>query len=56
MNMTLKIQRISRGLSGKELASRAGISNVYLSLIENGQIPSQRIQKRIAKSLGLKKN
>lgn len=49
----IKLRREERGITGAELARRAGISKGYLSEIENGQAsrPSADVLHRIATAL-----
>ena len=51
----LKERRESKGLSYRKLAKKSGISNRYLSMIENGEYNPTLLQLlRIAGALGLK--
>ena len=53
-NIGLRLQalRTQRGLSQRKLASRAGVSNATISLIEHGRTdPSMGLMKRILESL-----
>jgi transcriptional regulator with XRE-family HTH domain len=51
----LKERRESKGLSYRKLAKKSGISNRYLSMIENGEYNPTLLQLlRIAAALGLK--
>ena len=50
----IRIARIERALTGRKLATMAGISFVYLSVIENDhKIPSYRVVVLLAKALGV---
>jgi transcriptional regulator with XRE-family HTH domain len=51
----LKELRLKRGYSQLELAKRAKITNVYLSLLETGKNknPSLAVLQRLAKALGV---
>lgn len=50
----LKSLRVSRGLSQRRLAARAGVSNATVSLIEHGRTnPSTGLLKRILDALGV---
>jgi XRE family transcriptional regulator, master regulator for biofilm formation len=51
----LKELRLKRGYSQLELAKRAKITNVYLSLLETGknENPSLAVLQRLAKALGV---
>lgn len=53
MNVNLKIARIKKGLTQKELAEKVGITNKYLSQIETGvsNNPSSMVMTNIAKEL-----
>lgn len=52
--MNVKIKRIMKGLSQKELAKLAGTSNVTLIKIEKGNIDNVKLGtlKKIAEALG----
>lgn len=48
----LRILRLTYGISQKELSERTGLSQSYISQIENGvRIPSYRTMLRIAAAL-----
>ncbi len=49
----IKMIRIERNIKGCELARRANVTSAYLSMIENGRVPSRRVKNRIAKALCL---
>jgi len=50
----LKSLRLSRGLSQRRLAARAGVSNATVSLIEHGRTnPSTGLLKRVLDALGV---
>lgn len=50
----IKSMRLKKGIKQIELAKNAGISNTYLSDIENGRtIPSIKTLTKITKALGL---
>jgi transcriptional regulator with XRE-family HTH domain len=51
----VKELRATRGLSQRELAKLAGITNPYITLIETGQRknPSLAVLKKLAKALGV---
>lgn len=50
----VRAARVAAGLKGKELARRAGVTNVTISRIETGrQQPSQALAERIAEQLGV---
>lgn len=49
----LRERRIRKGLSQSELASKIGITQTFLSLVEHGKrIPSYDVLQRIAEVLG----
>lgn len=52
--MNIKLKRISINLTQKELAKKAGISNVTLSKFEKGNYENITLKtmKKIAKALG----
>ena len=53
IGLILRERRIRRGLSQSELASKTGITQTFLSLVEHGKrIPSYDVLKRIAEVLG----
>lgn len=47
----LKIYRVENNLTQKQLSETLGISQAYLSAIEKGKIPTDRIKKKIAEVL-----
>lgn len=50
--LNLKIKRIQKGLSQKELAERVGLTNQSISDYETGKLnPSYEVMKRISKEL-----
>lgn len=51
----LKELRATRGMSQRDLANLAGITNPYITLLETGQRknPSLAVLKRLAKALGV---
>ena len=49
----LKIERQKRNIKSKELAREAKIDPSYITLIENGRMPSQKVKRAIAKALNL---
>lgn len=50
--LNLKIRRIQKGLSQKELAKRVGLTNQSISDFETGKLnPSYEVMKRISKEL-----
>lgn len=50
--LNLKIRRIQKGLSQKELAKRVGLTNQSISDFETGKLnPSFEVMKRISKEL-----
>jgi len=52
MDVKIKELRKSRGMTQEELASRAGITPVSLSLIENNKhLPTMDVACRLAKAL-----
>ncbi|MFL2134183.1 helix-turn-helix transcriptional regulator [Desemzia sp. FAM 24101] len=53
MNVNLKIARLKKQLTQKELAKRVGVTNKYLSQIENGvsNNPSNNLMIKLAKEL-----
>lgn len=52
MNTNLKIARVKRGLTQKELANNIGVTNKYVSLIERKNLkPSPVIMEKISKCL-----
>lgn len=53
LHRRIRTLRLRRGMTGMELARRAGVSPSYVSLIEHGEkIPSEDVAVRIAQSLG----
>jgi transcriptional regulator with XRE-family HTH domain len=53
-NVPLLAAMATAGLTGKELAQRAGLSRVSVSLILNGRVcPKPESTRRIAKALGV---
>jgi transcriptional regulator with XRE-family HTH domain len=55
LSTMVKELRATRGLSQRELAKLAGITNPYITLIETGQRknPSLAVLKKLAKALGV---
>lgn len=54
MNTTLKLARIKKGLSQKEVAACAKITSKYMSKIEcEGLLPSPATMKKISACLGV---
>lgn len=52
LHRRIRTLRIRKGLTGMELARRAGVSPSYVSLIEHGEkIPSETVAVRIAQAL-----
>ena len=52
MNTNLKIARVKRGLTQKELANNIGVTNKYVSLIERKNLkPSPVIMEKISNCL-----
>ena len=49
----LKIERQKRSIKSKVLAKKVGIDPSYITLIENGRLPSKKIKNAIAKVLNL---
>lgn len=50
MNKTLKIARVEKGITQKELASQVGVTSKYISLIERNDLrPSPDIMRKISK-------
>lgn len=50
--LNLKIKRIQKGLTQKELAERVGLTNQSISDYETGKLnPSYEVMKRISKEL-----
>jgi transcriptional regulator with XRE-family HTH domain len=51
----LKKYRVQRGLSQRDVASRAGVTGAYVAMLETGakQNPSLAILKRLAKALAV---
>jgi transcriptional regulator with XRE-family HTH domain len=51
----VKTLRTQRGLSQRELADRAGVTDPYITLLETNQRtnPSLTVLKRLAKALGV---
>lgn len=50
--LNLKIRRIQKGLTQKELAKRVGLTNQSISDFETGKLnPSFEVMKRISKEL-----
>lgn len=50
--INLKVRRIQKGLSQKELAERVGLTNQSISDFETGRLnPSYEVMKRISKEL-----
>lgn len=53
LNARMKTRRAQLGLTGAELAERAGISASYVSLIESGaKVPDEEVAARLARALG----
>lgn len=53
LHRRIRTLRLRRGMTGMELARKAGVSPSYVSLIEHGEkIPSEEVAVRIAQSLG----
>ncbi|WP_035051625.1 helix-turn-helix transcriptional regulator [Carnobacterium pleistocenium] len=54
MNINLKVARVKKNLTQKDLAKKVGVTNKYLSQIENGvsNNPSNDLMIRLAKELG----
>ena len=53
LHRRIRTLRLRRGMTGLELARRAGVSPSYVSLIEHGEkIPSEEVAVRIAHALG----
>ncbi|MCU0253409.1 MAG: helix-turn-helix domain-containing protein [Acidobacteria bacterium] len=52
LHRRIRTLRLRRGMTGLELARRAGVSPSYVSLIEHGEkVPSERVAVRIAQAL-----
>lgn len=50
MNKTLKIARVEKGITQKELASHVGVTSRYISLIERNDLkPSPDVMQKISK-------
>ena len=51
----LRAMRVEKGYSQVDLAKRAKVTNVYLSLLESGKKknPSLAVLRRLAKALGV---
>jgi putative transcriptional regulator len=54
MNFALKFQRIRLGIKQKDLADKVGITQQYLSEIENGKAinPSKAVMDKLGTALG----
>lgn len=53
LHRRIRTLRLRRGLTGMELARRAGVSPSYVSLIEHGEkTPSEEVAVKIARALG----
>lgn len=53
LHRRIRTLRLRRGLTGMELAKRAGVSPSYVSLIEHGEkVPSEQVAVRLAGVLG----
>ena len=53
LHRRIRTLRLRRGLTGMELAKRAGVSPSYVSLIEHGEkVPSEQVAVRLAQVLG----
>ncbi len=53
LHRRIRTLRLRRGLTGIELARRAGVSPSYISLIEHGEkVPSEGVAVRLARVLG----
>ena len=53
MLTNLKIERQKRNIKSKDLARKAGVDPSYISLVENGRAPSNKVKRLIAKALNL---
>lgn len=55
MGLNLKISRIKKGLTQKELSDIVGISRDYVASLENGRAknPSMELMKRLSKALNV---
>jgi XRE family transcriptional regulator of biofilm formation len=55
LHTVVKELRGAQGFSQRELAKRAGITDVYITLLETGQRknPSLAVLKKLAKALGV---
>lgn len=53
MNINLKVARLKKSLTQKELAKRVGVTNKYLSQLENGisKNPSNKLMVLLANEL-----
>lgn len=47
----LKMYRVENSFTQKELSSQLGISQAYISAIEKGKVPTDKIKKKISKLL-----
>ena len=56
MKNSVKLFRKNAGLSRIQLSLTSGISFSYLGLIEEGHLPSQEIQTKLANALNVKVN
>lgn len=48
----IRIWRLFLGWSQRELATRAGVTQNMISLIERGLVPTREVQKRVARACG----
>lgn len=53
LHARIRIRREAQGLTGQDLAERAGVSPSYISLIEKGvKVPGEEVAEAIARALG----
>jgi transcriptional regulator with XRE-family HTH domain len=54
MNLKLKSLMMRKGITGREIARRTGVSETWVSLVINNKKKSTRIRNAIARALGRK--
>lgn len=54
MGLNLKIARLKKGIKQKQLAERVGVSQQYITSLENGRNdnPTRKVMLKIAEELG----
>ena len=54
MNLKVKALMMRKGVTGRDIARKAGVSETWVSLVLNNRANSNRIRSAIARALGMK--